>query len=274
MSDDKYAAALELLRCLDPDNLSNNLNSIIELEPDLAVDLLSSVDIPLSTKTDPKFQNREFLCCDYNRDIDSHRSPWSNEYFPELSPEELSESPFPSPTIRKLELLANDSMDIYRDLYYEAGVSSVYMWDLDEGSSDFAGVVLFKKGEHSKNHWDSIHVFEALEETSYDFKYRITTTIILNLKSEDGLTLSGKLTRQVEKTASVRPEKQEILHIDHITNLGTAIEDIESQMRNLLEIVYFDKSRDIYHLLRDNTSESQKINKEKHEDLIKGLQGL
>lgn len=28
--------------------------------------------------------------------------------------------------------------------YYEGGVSSVYLWDLDDGG--FAGVVLFKKG--------------------------------------------------------------------------------------------------------------------------------
>lgn len=28
--------------------------------------------------------------------------------------------------------------------YYEGGVSSVFLWDLDEGG--FAGVVLFKKG--------------------------------------------------------------------------------------------------------------------------------
>lgn len=28
--------------------------------------------------------------------------------------------------------------------YYEGGISSVYLWDLDDGG--FAGVVLFKKG--------------------------------------------------------------------------------------------------------------------------------
>jgi len=29
--------------------------------------------------------------------------------------------------------------------YYEGGISSVYLWDLDDGG--FAGVVLFKKGK-------------------------------------------------------------------------------------------------------------------------------
>jgi hypothetical protein len=37
---------------------------------------------------------------------------------------------------------ANEAFDIYRDLYYEGGVSSVYFWNLDDG---FAGVVLLKK---------------------------------------------------------------------------------------------------------------------------------
>lgn len=38
----------------------------------------------------------------------------------------------------------NEAVDVYRELYYEGGVSSVYFWDLDDG---FAGVVLLKKGE-------------------------------------------------------------------------------------------------------------------------------
>jgi capping protein beta len=45
--------------------------------------------------------------------------------------------------------------------YYEGGVSSVYLWDLDHG---FAGVVLMKKAGDSatvKGCWDSIHVIEV-----------------------------------------------------------------------------------------------------------------
>lgn len=121
---------------------------MIELQPNLAQDLLSSVDVPLSTQKDSADSNREYLCCDYNRDIDSFRSPWSNTYYPELSPKDLQDSPFPSAPLRKLEILANDSFDVYRDLYYEGGISSVYLWDLNEedfNGHDFAGVVLFKK---------------------------------------------------------------------------------------------------------------------------------
>ena len=43
-----------------------------------------------------------------------------------------------------MEIKANEAFDIYRELYYEGGVSSVYFWNLDDG---FAGVVLLKKSE-------------------------------------------------------------------------------------------------------------------------------
>lgn len=43
-----------------------------------------------------------------------------------------------------MEIKANEAFDVYRELYYEGGVSSVYFWNLDDG---FAGVVLLKKCE-------------------------------------------------------------------------------------------------------------------------------
>lgn len=272
-----YDASLDLLRRLDPTRLKEHLHNLIQLDPSLAEDLLSSVDTPLTIKRDPKASQREYLCCDYNRDIDSHRSPWSNEYFPELSAEDVAESPFPPPKLRQLETLANDSFDIYRDLYYEGGVSSAYLWELDEDNEDdFAGVVLFKNGNQSTSSWDSIHVLEAVRNGS-EFTYRLTTTIILHLDKSKQMTLSGNLTRQTEKTAAVpaaQSASQEQLNVAHITNLGTMIEDIESQMRSMLEAVYFEKTRDIFHQTKSSAQSTEEVNKEAHEEIIKGLQGL
>ena len=53
------------------------------------------------------------------------------------------EGAVPSERVRKMEVRANEAFDVYRELYYEGGVSSVYFWNLDDG---FAGVVLLKKG--------------------------------------------------------------------------------------------------------------------------------
>jgi hypothetical protein len=49
----------------------------------------------------------------------------------------------PSPKLRKLEI----AFDARRELYYDGGLSSVYLWDLDDGG--FAGVVLLKKSATS-----------------------------------------------------------------------------------------------------------------------------
>ncbi|SCV01641.1 LAMI_0G12750g1_1 [Lachancea mirantina] len=275
MSSEKFEAAMDLLRRLDPTKVEKHLTQLIKLEPELAEDLLASVDVPLQVKKDPNASHREFLCCDYNRDIDSHRSPWTNVYVPSLEPEDAEESPFPSEKTRQLEILANDSFDIYRDLYYEGGVSSVYLWDLDDATDDFAGVILLKKSENSRSSWDAIHVLEVLNNGN-KAEYRITTTIILHLNSgSQKTTLSGNLTRQTEKTYELPtgvPHGK--LQVWHTSNLGSMIEDVESQMRNILEVVYFDKTRDIYHELRDGSFSATNSNRAAHEQVIKGLQGM
>lgn len=51
--------------------------------------------------------------------------------------------------MRKLEIQANEAFDTYREMYYEGGVSSVYLWDPEDASGgNFAGVVVLKKSMH------------------------------------------------------------------------------------------------------------------------------
>ncbi len=69
-------------------------------------------------------QNNKFISLFY-------RSPWSNSYEPPLD-----DGAMPSERLRKLEIDANAAFDQYREMYFEGGVSSVYLWDLDHG---FAG---------------------------------------------------------------------------------------------------------------------------------------
>ena len=112
MSADTLEASLDLLRRLPPSKVSQNLDLLQSLLPeDVTTELLSSVDVPLSTRTCPK-TGREYLLCDYNRDGDSYRSPWSGEWEPAIEdPILLSEG------TRELEIKANDAFDSYRDLY-------------------------------------------------------------------------------------------------------------------------------------------------------------
>ncbi|KAJ8468178.1 hypothetical protein ONZ51_g9804 [Trametes cubensis] len=270
---DLVDSMLDLMRRLPPTHVEENVASLVAMCPDYAEDLLGSVDQPLKVMTD-RATGKEYLACDYNRDGDSYRSPWSNEYDPPLE-----DGTVPSPKLRKLEITANEAFDTYREMYYEGGVSSVFLWDLDDGG--FAGVVLLKKtlnasapGEPSGS-WDSIHVFEAAER-GRQAHYKLTSTIMLQMvdrsagaraskedsvaakslggdktntsggdaKREGEVTLSGSMTRQTEQDFPLQDSSS------HIANTGRMIEEMEIKMRNLLQEVYFGKTRDVVFDLR------------------------
>lgn len=163
----------------------------------------------------------------------------------------------PSERVRKLEVAANEAFDVYRELYYEGGVGSVYFWDLDDG---FAGVILLKKGERvlscyfrlaiqanilfcigvtpgakSSGEWDSIHVFEATDRARMSH-YKLTSTVILHLANESEslgeMDLSGNMTRQVEVDLPVESDASDV------ANVGRLVEDMELKMRNLLRMSF------------------------------------
>jgi capping protein beta len=244
MTDQQLDCALDLMRRLPPQQIEKNLSDLIDLVPDLCEDLLSSIDQPLKVATDKKV-GKDYLLCDYNRDGDSYRSPWTNTYEPALE-----DGAMPSERLRKLEIEANTAFDQYRELYFEGGVSSVYLWDLDAG---FAGVILIKKaGDGSKKIkgcWDSIHVVEVQEKSSgRSAHYKLTSTSMLWLQTNrvgsGTMNLGGSLTRQIEQDASVSEASP------HIANIGKMVEEMENKIRNTLNEIYFGKTRDIVNGLR------------------------
>jgi len=242
---DKLDCALDLMRRLPPSQIEDNLAGLIDLVPDLVEQLLSAVDQPLKVAHDP-VSKRDYLLCDYNRDGDSYRSPWSNKYEPHID-----DGAVPSPELRKLEVGANEVFDIYRDLYFEGGVSSVYCWDLDDG---FAACILIKKvqdqskkGQPMKGAWDSIHVVEVNDHKT-KAHYKLTSTVMLNIETETAATgrvsLAGSLTRQDEKDYPVSDAAP------HVSNIGKMVEDMEIKLRTTLEQIYFGKTKDIVNELR------------------------
>jgi capping protein beta len=185
--------------------------------------------------------------CDYNRDGDSHRSPWSNKYSPEMDEDAF----FPSARVREIEIEANELFDTYRMLYYEGGVSSVYLWDIEGG---FAGCFLIKKnvsGDRyvNKGSWDSINVVEVNEESTSKANYKLTSTVILHMEVDKEVVgksiLAGSLTRQTELNSVVDADKT------HLANIGRMIEDQESEMRNNLNELYIQKTREIVNSVRN-----------------------
>jgi len=266
---------LDLTRRLPPNNIEKNIAALVDLRPEYADELLGSIDQPLQVRTCTT-TGRDYLICDYNRDGESYRSPWSNEYDPPLL-----DGTQPSEKLRKLEIAANDAFDTYREMYFEGGVSSVFLWELDDGG--FAGVVLLKKTlSPSKNYtgsWDSIHVLEA-NERGRSAHYKLTSTVMLQLtaKSASGnakdtkhvaatnsVDLSGSMTRQIEHDYPLADFSA------HVANAGRLVEDQEIKMRNLLQEVYFGKTKDVVHDLRSVDSlEKARMQR----DLQKELAGL
>jgi len=267
MTEQQLDCALDLMRRLPPQQIEKNLSDLIDLVPSLCEDLLSSVDQPLKIARD-KHQGKDYLLCDYNRDGDSYRSPWSNTYDPPLD-----DGAMPSERLRKLEIDANEAFDQYREMYFEGGVSSVYLWDLEHG---FAGVILIKKaGDGSKKIkgcWDSIHVVEVQEKSSgRSTHYKLTSKVMLWLqtnKSGSGtMNLGGSLTRQIESDSNVNEANP------HIANIGRMVEDMENKIRNTLNEIYFGKTKDIVNGLRSVQSLSeQRQQADLRNDLAKALQ--
>ena len=128
MSEDQLNSALNLMRRMPPSSIENSLAGLIELTPALTDDLLNHVDQPLKIRRDP-VKNADYVLCDYNRDGDSFRSPWSNQYFPPMEDGFL-----PDARLRGMEVELNRIFDVYRRQYFEGGYSSVYLFETEEKS--------------------------------------------------------------------------------------------------------------------------------------------
>eukprot|EP01036_Dinobryon_divergens_P025563 gene25563-34123_t len=243
MSEAKITACLSLMRRLPPNKIEQNLNGLLNLLPNETEQLLQRIDQPLQEAIDQEV-GRKYLLCDYNRDGDSYRSPWTNKYDPPIE-----DGFVPSAKLRTMETEFNELFDAYRELYYEGGTSSVYLWDLDRG---FAGCFLIKKNVSDdrfvkSGYWDSINVVEAVEVDKVA-TYKLTTTVLLdmNVVSEQAgsTSLAGSLTRQTELTTNLTDQKT------HFSNIGRLIEDMETDMRSNLNELYIQKTREVVNSLR------------------------
>ncbi|XP_051139477.1 probable F-actin-capping protein subunit beta [Andrographis paniculata] len=241
-------AAMGLMRRIPPKHSEAALSALLSLLPHHSSDLLSQVDQPLQVLCDPE-SAKEFILCEYNRDADSYRSPWSNKYYPSID-----DGPYPSPELRKLEIEANDIFAIYRDQYYEGGISSVYMWE-DENEGFVACFLIKKDGSRTadgkrgclqEGSWDAIHVIEVGPEEEETAHYCLTSSVMLSLTTNDEssgtFNLSGSIRRQMSMDLSVSD--------GHLCNMGKMIEEMESKLRNSLDQVYFGKTKEMVCTLR------------------------
>eukprot|EP00245_Coleochaete_scutata_P012101 TRINITY_DN4643_c0_g2_i1.p1 TRINITY_DN4643_c0_g2~~TRINITY_DN4643_c0_g2_i1.p1 ORF type:complete len:298 (+),score=47.69 TRINITY_DN4643_c0_g2_i1:70-894(+) len=243
-------AALDLMRRMPPSVAEDSMACLIHIMPDYSAELLSRVDQPLQVAWDEE-AGKEYLLCDYNRDGDSYRSPWTSKYDPPLD-----DGVQPPSRLKELEKNANEVFSAYRDQYYEGGVSSVYFWEPEEGNG-FAGCFLVKKdgsrdsqgkrGLLESGLWDIIHVIEVGEEEEGVAHYTLTSTVMLSLLADElmigSMQLAGNITRQVDATMDLKD--------GHISNMGRMVEEIEGKLRNSLDQVYFGKTKEVLMTIRE-----------------------
>ncbi|KAI3513639.1 hypothetical protein L1887_20976 [Cichorium endivia] len=245
-------AALGLMRRMPPKHTEAALSALVSLLPAYSSDLLSQVDQPLQILRDVD-SAKEFILCDYNRDADSYRSPWSNKYHPPLEG-----GLYPSPELRTLEIEANEVFTVYRDQYYEGGTSSVYLWE-DDDKEGFLACFLIKKdgskyahgvrGYLNEGGWDAIHLIEVGMEVQGMADYCLTSTVMLSMTTDHEnsgtFSLSGSIRRQMKSQLSVAD--------GHLCNMGKLIEEIEGKLRYSLDQVYFGKTKEMIWTLRPPT---------------------
>lgn len=246
-------SALNLMRRMPPSQVENSLAGLIEMVPELTDDLLSQVDQPLKVVKDTK-TGKNFVLCDYNRDGDSYRSPWSNEYFPAMSDGFL-----PSKKLRDLEVQANSLFDTYRKMYFEGGYSSAYFFDTDESDDKAFGACFLihkdveQEASLKRGFWDSIHVFEVAEEKDGYYMYKLTTTVMISMVLTDdkigNVDLSGLRTQQDTKRLKVDADSPQI------ANMGKMLEDMELRIRNAIEGIYIQKTRQVINGMRSATQQ-------------------
>jgi len=258
MSDDeKMNSGLNIMRRMPPSSTENSVAGLLELVPAQTDELLTHVDQPLKIHKDPK-AGKHYILCDYNRDGDSYRSPWSNEYYPPMQDGFL-----PNPKLRALEMQANKLFDVYRKMYFEEGShSSAYFFETNEkNDKGFGACFLIHKEVQSskslkKGWWDSTHVFEVAEDKDSHFLYKLTTTVMISMVLQDdkigNTDLSGLRTQQDARRLKFDEENP------HVANMGKMLEDIELRIRNAIEGIYIQKTREVINGMRSATSKRDK----------------
>lgn len=240
-------AARDLLRHISPEQIGERLNDVIKLNPKLADELYSTVDVPLEVLTDKEHDGYKFIKCDYNRDCDSWRSPYSNKYDPPLPDGGI----LPSPAMRKIEEKALFGFETYKKMYFgDSAVLSVYAWDMDPSS--FAVGIFVRKdisdtlrdGTSCTGNISCSDVVEVRKANGSDFSYNLVSSILmhcdLSTRLKEPIRLSGGITGFKSSTGKGANE------VEHLKNIGMLLEDNASEFTERIRQIFVGKMKEVY----------------------------
>jgi capping protein beta len=245
-------SCFNLMRRLSPNDIGKNVAGLVNIvsDEDIKNEIAQKIDQPLEVEVDTA-NGREFLKCEYNRDGDAYRSPWSNKYFPES--EASPDAVYPSSELLQLENKFNEIFVRYANAYFDQGTSITSVYLFDTTVAGFGGCFLVKKqiqgGSVKIGSWDSMHVVSVdLEKHDGKVRYSVTTTVFLKMISSSAtygnLEIAGNLTRRREDTVSMDPRMKASNSDEfHISNIGRLIEANESEIRQEMDAIYINKTR-------------------------------
>ena len=261
----KINSCISLSRVLPISKLEQNINAISSLvynDDDVLDSFLQKVDQPLIINT----QNGNFICCEYNREGDSYRYPGTNNYYPPL--ENINPQ---NENLLDLEIKLNKLFKIYTKFYYsENAISSVFCYVIDEDNYDeFVVAVLISNtisndDKNTNGKWESSNLLTLninREDNEIQFNLISSVNVYLNANLNCGidskLCVGGSLTKSMEKKLRFNgnePEEQFL-----IDNIGTLIEDLETRIRDEIEVIYFQKTTEIIDSCRHISNKNEII---------------
>jgi len=242
-------SCLSILQKIPPKKASTALKSMKDAltssKPEAIQELMQTyLDFPLKSAEDPK-NNKQFLLCEFNRHLESYRSPFSsNTYVPSLAG---GDNPRISDYILTFEAHANEVWERYTQLYYgKDAIGSVYAKPIATGSSLMVCFLVKKDVEDdsrlAKGQWNSGHIVQIGKIIKGSAKYKIRSMITVTMDPSNETCISAQITRETEETHDVSEEENQA---SHLTNVGKMIESIEIDLRSNLGSVNIPKTKQV-----------------------------
>lgn len=270
----KLMSCINISRVLPVTKLSQNINAISSLvynDDDVLDSFLQKVDQPL----DICKETGDFICCEYNRDGDSFRKPGTGEFYP---PSEDSHPP--SENLLNLEDALNKMFKIYVKFYYTPStVASVFCYLIDEDDPNkFVVAVLIRnaidESKKTNGKWESSNLITVdcspNEEKSVKYDCITSVNVYLNTSMKVGndgkLNMGGSITKRLSATKNFNNDGPDTQF--HVENIGKLVEDIETNIRDEIEKIYFSKTNEILGTARINPD--REINQTNIHNILKG----
>jgi capping protein beta len=225
--------------------VDRRLDDIMILNKEIGEELQDFVYLPLRVGTDSK--GNEFILSDYNREGESYRSPFTNEYCP-ANPSGV----LPPKHLRQMEVIANKGFQTYLRHYFDYGVISVYCWELD--SSNFALGVFVRKeiepldGNDIKGRVSCSDIVEVKKKRATLHSYHLTSSVVVSLKFPMKVGEPGSIGGSISNDKEIECNGE--TPMEHMVTIGKLIEGNSDRVVAEIRGIYVSKMREILSYMR------------------------